>query len=398
MPKAMKKALSYILALALTAALIPSPTNTARSTGHGQSEGHAAATDAAGSPGDGPTGDAPYAQDGTRLVSGVPIDPDPLEGPPILAIGEDGEAPEGLPSGMDRATSASAFESDYQAPYTYQALEGESVNLNTGGLLYESLDCALPGANGMDLEIVSRYDSSRADLYKFSSSTNPLFSTYGNLKTYAVYTQTTQWLERNGTEIPNTRERKLNFDLHIYVDGDTEEDALENAKEFKSSFKFKDYAGRGVDLVQVAGPSSVKECTLRVPIRRAMRANSISYPDLGQGWDFKFPYLEFDTWPNANISDFFYLRREDGSTALGGWDKVGNKMDFLDDAKKVVSLERNVNIPAHGGANLYEVGYIDGKREYFFSNGRLAARTDRYGNTILFEYNASKALTKITDT
>jgi hypothetical protein len=96
---------------------------------------------------------------------------------------------------------AGVFDDMARAPYTYQTLESESINLTTGSLLYESEDYYLPGVNGLDLRIVTRYDSGRADFYKYHGSSNLTSYTWVNV--YAVFMTSYQWLEQNGAVIPN---------------------------------------------------------------------------------------------------------------------------------------------------------------------------------------------------
>lgn len=49
-------------------------------------------------------------------------------------------------------------------PYSYDYNENEKVNLNTGSLMYETIDYVLPGINGLDLLIGRRYDSEKANM------------------------------------------------------------------------------------------------------------------------------------------------------------------------------------------------------------------------------------------
>jgi hypothetical protein len=56
------------------------------------------------------------------------------------------------------------------APYGFDSNQAESVNLNTGGLVYERVDYVLPGRNGLDLVIGRRYDSDTANTFTPMSS------------------------------------------------------------------------------------------------------------------------------------------------------------------------------------------------------------------------------------
>jgi hypothetical protein len=56
------------------------------------------------------------------------------------------------------------IEEDIGAPSHYSGT-GEKVNLNTGALVYETVDYVLPGVNGLDLVIGRRYDLNKATLF-----------------------------------------------------------------------------------------------------------------------------------------------------------------------------------------------------------------------------------------
>lgn len=53
---------------------------------------------------------------------------------------------------------------EFDAPYNYDFNTAERINLNTGGLVYETVDYVLPGRNGLDLVIGRRYDSDSANV------------------------------------------------------------------------------------------------------------------------------------------------------------------------------------------------------------------------------------------
>ena len=82
-------------------------------------------------------------------------------------LDEEDDEEEATQGGSRSPSSGDEFGDLIQAPYTYQTLEREKIRLNTGGLLYESEDYVLPGPNGMDIRIVSRYDSEKAALEKY---------------------------------------------------------------------------------------------------------------------------------------------------------------------------------------------------------------------------------------
>ncbi len=52
----------------------------------------------------------------------------------------------------------------FNAPFSYKVNNTESISANTGALNYESVDMSLPGRNGLDVNIVTRYSTSEANL------------------------------------------------------------------------------------------------------------------------------------------------------------------------------------------------------------------------------------------
>ena len=63
--------------------------------------------------------------------------------------------------------------------YSYKQMNNESVNLNTGSLTIQSTDLSLPGRNGFDLNIITRYNSSDANLYETYPTNASTFYEYG---------------------------------------------------------------------------------------------------------------------------------------------------------------------------------------------------------------------------
>ena len=62
------------------------------------------------------------------------------------------------------------------APYVYNYSDAESIQLNTGSLMYKCVDCVFPGVNGLDLVIGRVYNSNDANVYKYDEN---LYTTSG---------------------------------------------------------------------------------------------------------------------------------------------------------------------------------------------------------------------------
>ena len=50
-------------------------------------------------------------------------------------------------------------EDNYKAPFSYNDYGEDKVEMNTGSLIHENIDVYLPGKNGLDFKLVSRYNS-----------------------------------------------------------------------------------------------------------------------------------------------------------------------------------------------------------------------------------------------
>jgi len=125
--------------------------------------------------------------------------------------------------------------------------------------------------------------------------------------------------------------------------------------------------------------------------------------DLGAGWSFQFPsiqladgYYYYHTGDGAVYQIDFYLTDTFGSlTHLVGYQ--GKDMRMYRDTS---SLFSNGQV-----TSAYYLEYVDKKREYFASDGRLLGIVDRYGNKITFQHIdrtgydgvTNKVISSITD-
>ena len=53
-------------------------------------------------------------------------------------------------------------EEEYKAPFSYEEYGQDRIERNTGSLIFENIDVHLPGKNGLDFTLISRYDSDEA--------------------------------------------------------------------------------------------------------------------------------------------------------------------------------------------------------------------------------------------
>ena len=92
--------------------------------------------------------------------------------------------------------------------YNYKQMNNESVNLNTGSLSVQSTDLSLPGKNGFDLNIVTRYDSSEANLYETYS---------GNVCRADTYTERNNLLGSGWSFAFSSIEKNRDNELYLHL-------------------------------------------------------------------------------------------------------------------------------------------------------------------------------------
>ena len=73
-------------------------------------------------------------------------------------------------SGEEEADQFNLSQSYIGAPYVYNYSDAESIQLNTGSLVYKCVDCVFPGVNGLDLVIGRVYNSNDANVYKYDEN------------------------------------------------------------------------------------------------------------------------------------------------------------------------------------------------------------------------------------
>ncbi|WCT56191.1 hypothetical protein PQ456_01290 [Paenibacillus kyungheensis] len=198
--------------------------------------------------------------------------------------------------------------------YADHAVDAEDISTSTGSLSWKSTQIALPGRDGLDLNIGIRYDS---------------------------------------------------MDTSPYTRGAS--DTL-SAKMYKRSFSY-------------------------------------ARNDLGMGWSFQFPSIE-GADINGNSSRMVY-HSSNGASYVAHFmsnSYVDIKAESGTHLRFVLDPERAFTNGQY--KSYYYVEHIDGKKEYFSAEGMLIGETDRYGNTIKYNYQSRTVngdspgyvLSSITDT
>jgi len=299
-------------------------------------------------------------------------------------------------SGIQAAAATTDADSLKLAPFSYQYLDYEKINLNTGALVYEQTHAVIPGRNGFDLELGIRYDSDNALTTQYDGDNNS--TQYYRMDVYRTEAVVTSYLRQNGSIVPNTTYTSYNINAEVMSSYDRSfSDAQDRLNAQTGTYTYPNFFGYGVDLVQVVtGTVDPTYLFFRYRIN-APTVKNYKYADLGVGWHFNFSYLELEISPESNLIDYFTLHRNDGVTEKAAWDTSQNKMLHGTWSGHVKNVERNPASPIAGLSPKFLITYTDGSEDYFFANGRLMLSRDRYGNAIRFEYNTDEALTRITD-
>ncbi|MNB80321.1 tRNA(Glu)-specific nuclease WapA precursor [compost metagenome] len=124
---------------------------------------------------------------------------------------------------------------------------------------------------------------------------------------------------------------------------------------------------------------------------------SYATPDLGAGWSFQFPSVI--RYGNE------YVYYDDGK---GNMYKVGSDAsDELSNYTKLLNYKGMDKRFVFDNAGIFSNGtdtswayleYSDQTREYYNAVGKLIGMVDRFGNTIIYNYDGSGKLSSITDT
>ena len=277
------------------------------------------------------------------------------------------------------------------APFSYRSNINERINLNTGGLVYESADAVLPGKNGMDLSIVSRYDSYSAnihDTYTKTSITISVDPQYPGI--YITGVELSSHLKQSENSLYSGM--GIGWSLGFgYIETD-------------GGRKYLHMAGGGV-----------------YPVASSFSAASSNL----EGYTLTDIQLLFDngTYSNGQVSSYYVLRHKSGlreyfsfdGRLIGQKDRFGNTIKFehtqsvsgkyniskiTDTHGRVVnisytgtSLGQNVVVTMPDGGNItYVLEKLPG---YFAATYMLVQKTDQLGNVTQFSYSLGLAAEKL---
>ncbi len=303
----------------------------------------------------------------------------------------------------------SAVEDGYKAPFTYQEYNEDRIEMNTGGLIHENVDVYLPGRNGLDFKLVSRYNSGEHE-----GGEKEYIERRGSVTFYNVVIKYKRYIY--GGPYAGTLVEEGDFEIieDIY---NSELERLEDIYNNQDNRVY--YLWQGTwgdmdvtfkDILHLERNTYYSVPTTSYSIHRWFTPRYAQKDSpLGLGWSFVFDSIEI-------VEDKSYY-----NDYLGGWANYINKKKgkylHLEDGQ-VYEIEDNLKLKEYklddmrleqdssykNGQNIssyYALKYKDGIKKYFAQDGRLLAKVDRYGNTIEYQHTLIRnhpVITKIIDT
>ncbi len=297
-------------------------------------------------------------------------------------------------------------EDKYKAPFSYEEYDGDKVERNTGNLVVENVDVHLPGKNGLDFDLVSRYNSDEDRPSEREAQTiNKLVDRYDVPIHIGVTTP----------------------DGHDYQIGPLSYNGISEGEYLRLKRIYGKKDEQPLISTDKAGNTYLcyTEGQIKDPVYQQYYLNIPGYyhyytptynqmdSPLGQGWSFAFDSIEIEhselnqygnNYEDVNVivlgkTNKKYLHLASGETyeikdANGDVSLDGYK-------KKDMSLRRSTSYSDGQKTSAYVLEYKDGIRKYFDVNGRLIATRDRYSNTIQYQHtniHGYDVITKIIDT
>ncbi|NJD04665.1 MAG: hypothetical protein FIA99_19170 [Ruminiclostridium sp.] len=292
------------------------------------------------------------------------------------------------------------------APYSYRNNNSENININTGNLTYESADLVLSGINGLDLRIVSRYESDKTNLYEASYRVESVYHPDYDYD-YDVWSgATAYWVNWIGEgRYPEGDIPYASRGVYEYLSDAINVEAFWEADTYwyGTASDENGYWPDGTDLKKI-WTAEIYEVldydnsyyTYNYINETKPNTYEKLHNNLGSGWSLGFSSIEIES------SGAKFLHIGDGRaykiniTSTAG-DSNLDKYTLCD-----IRLENDTGSYSNGvKSSQYVLYYKDGKKEYFADDGRLLGIRDRFGNTIKFEHttiNGHAVINKITDT
>ena len=294
--------------------------------------------------------------------------------------------------------AAAAAGEQYKAPFSYDRYAEDKVEMNTGNLVIENEDVYLPGKNGLDLTLTSRYNSG-----------DELGETEYIVKNTSFF--------RYNLEV----RRKVILNNHAYTEIadelvrsysliDREESLrIQNTYNVEPSIRGVSADGQYVYIYYTKEKGSTLVSGNAEDIHRNYTpTHRQKQSPLGIGWGFEFDSIEIVTY------DTYYNVREKKDSRF--YDRAVGKYLHLEDGRKY-RIKDNLELEGYplkdmqlkydttctngqGVVSQYVLQYKDGIKKYFAADGRLLKKADRYGNAIEYQHtliNNYPVVTRIID-
>ncbi|WP_165755832.1 hypothetical protein, partial [Ruminiclostridium hungatei] len=273
--------------------------------------------------------------------------------------------------------AAAAAGEQYKAPFSYDRYAEDKVEMNTGNLAVENEDVYLPGKNGLDLTLTSRYNSGEELGETEYVKINQSFFRYNLevrrkviLNNYA-YTEIADELVRSYNLI--NREEFLR---------------VQNIYNVEPNIRGVSPDGQYVYVYYTKEKGSTLVSGNIDDIHRNYTpTHHQKQSPLGIGWGFEFDSIEivtYDTYYNVREkkdSRFYdraigkYLHLENGQKY-----KIKDNLELEGYSLKDMQLKYdNTCINGQGIVSQYVLQYKDGIKKYFAADGRLLKKVDRFG-------------------
>lgn len=266
------------------------------------------------------------------------------------------------------------------APFAYRPKDNEKIYTNSGHMVYESLEASIPGVNNLNLDIVLRFDSSKANL-------NEVYGESWLAWRYRLHVETVISHENK-----ITKEHIFGEPIPRYLDDATEE-TLKNYLQSEKESPEKIGSDSLYNYHRWTLIKSVKEYQVEEHKNLLRESTHEQNNNLGFGWSFGFSRLEINehkdtseyVWEKKDPT--IYLHTGDGGTYKVKFPLKDGESNLEKHETKDLCLQKDSSGFSNGQYNsAYVLNFKDGKQEYFDSDGRLLGIQDRFENKIIFQY------------
>ncbi len=263
----------------------------------------------------------------------------------------------------------SVYDMKLNAPFSKETSGvRENISSETGELTLSSELFNIPGRNGMDLSLELQYRSRDAKIFEERTKSADTANNFGQTITayYDVKDANGFWLRTDALQYTTA-----NPTILATVTMGTE------------TWRFTGYYqyATGTSVLSSAGIENF-----------AGEKSNISESKyvFGQGWSLDLPSLILD---GNNI----YVTVKNGNTYKTN---AGQGTGLVDYKLADASFTKDTSVTQNGKTSAYRLYYTTGEAYYFTADGYLIRKQDRFGNALLYQWdalNGKMLLTRVTD-